>query len=70
MSTFSGRKQLLFGVTMLPAVEKHLSELADVDGIAKYFLENVAIAGYFFLVFSTTQRDLNQIEVEVLKDIS
>lgn len=33
-SIFSGRRQLPFGYTMLPAVEKHHSELADVDGIS------------------------------------
>lgn len=46
MSTFSGRRQFLFDVTMLPAVEKYPSELADVDGIAKYVLAKAAIIGY------------------------
>jgi hypothetical protein len=30
-------KKLLFEVTIFPAVEKHLSELTDVAGIARYF---------------------------------
>lgn len=69
MSIFSGRSQLLFDFTMLPAIEKYLSEIAEVDIIAKYFLIITAIAGFFFLVFSTILNDLNQIKVEVLKNI-
>jgi len=47
MSTFLGKRQLLFEVTMSPVVEKHLSKL-NVDEIAKYFLAIVTISGYLF----------------------
>lgn len=48
MFTFLVSKHVLFEVTMFPAVEKHLSELTDVAGIAKYCFANSARAGYLF----------------------
>jgi len=45
MFTFSGDKQLRFGVTIFPAVEKVRSALADVTEIHKYFLAKVVNAG-------------------------
>lgn len=44
--TFSGVKDALSRVTMLSAVEKHLSELTDVAGIVKYFFARLPITGY------------------------
>lgn len=48
--TFSGNNELLIGVTMLPAVEKHCSDVADEAGANEYFFANIAKLEYFFFI--------------------